>query len=186
MTALFKSRVTFTGGTGGTGVSTMFFSTASGATAQDASDAHGDYFSRFKTHISSSIQITIDPQVVEVESTTGETTGAYGVTNRTFAGEDGADMLPWQTQGLVRFLTPRWINGRRLTGRSFMPGPTEASNTNGVPNAGYLAALDSTAVLLQADTAPILIVYSPTHHAFSDTNGVSIPTRWASLRSRRD
>jgi hypothetical protein len=183
---LYKSRVQFTGGTGGNGVSTMYFSTLGGHTAQDASDAHGDFFARIKGVINDAIRITIDPEVTTIESLTGVTTAAYSVTNRTFLGEDGGDMLPWQTQGLVKFQTGTFVAGRRLTGRCFVPGPSEGSNTDGVPTAGYLATLDGSAVLLAESLGVALMVYSPTHHTHAITNGVSLPARWASLRSRRD
>lgn len=183
---LFRNRVFFTGGTGGQQVSTMYFDHEGVGTAQHASDAHGDFFSSMKTKISSSYTITVDTEVLTVNSTTGEITAATTVSPRTFAGEDAGDPLPWQTQGLVKWPTGVFVAGRRLTGRVFIPGPTESSNTNGVPNAGYLTAIQDAGESLLGALDASLFVYSPTHHAAHIAIGASAMPRWASLRSRRD
>lgn len=186
MPDLFRSRVQFTGSTGGAGVSTCYFAQAGSTTAQDASDAHGDFFSRIKGRISSEIRMTIDPEVLLINTTSGSPIDAFAVTNRTFLGEDGGDPLPWQTQALVKFQTGVFLAGRRLVGRLFVPGICEGSNTNGVPNSGFLSDLVSSADLLALDVSNPLWVYSPTHHQARVASGVTLPTRWASLRSRRD
>jgi len=183
---LYKSRLVFSGGAGGSGVSTMYFLAGGTVSAQDASDAHGDFFNRIKGRQATSVRCTVDPEVLTIDVTTGTTMSAISVTNRTWLGEDGGDVLPWATQGLVKFPVGVFVAGRRLVGRSFIPGACEGSNTDGVPNAGYVADIDASAVLLATDTGNPLYVYSPTHHTAHPSQVPITVSRWASLRSRRD
>jgi hypothetical protein len=183
---LYRVRVFFTGGTGGNQVCTQHFLDAVPATAQGASDALGDFFADIKGYISDDIRMTVDTEVLTLDVASGTTIAATTVTPRTFLGEDGGDPLPWQTQGLVKFPTGVFVGGRRLTGRLFVPGPCEGQNTGGVPNAGYIAALQSAADTLSGWLSYNQHVYSPTHHVAHPVNAATVMNRWASLRSRRD
>jgi hypothetical protein len=186
MTFVYRARVLFTGGTGGAQVATMHFRNDTGLTAQYASDAIGDFFSAMKTKISSAYTISADTEVLTIDVATGLTTAAATVTPRSFNGEDSSDPLPWQTQGLCKFPTGFFLAGRRLQGRVFIPGPTEASNTNGVPSSAYVTAVQSAVDTLTGWTNADLVVYSAVHHAAISVPAGAAATRWASLRSRRD
>jgi len=57
-------------------------------------------------------------------------------------GIGGADALPTQTSGLIRWGTNQ--GGRAYKGRVYMPFPSEqANNTTGYPVAGYIVGLDA-------------------------------------------
>lgn len=119
--------------------------------------------------ITSTITANFDPAVQAIEDTTGELTAVYAATPvsaLTMIG--GTNPLPYQTQGLVRWATDGVLRGRVVKGRTFIPGPEEASNIGlGVPSSSYSDALtlaaaeitdpgvtDSTAVVWSRPTTP--------------------------------
>jgi len=78
--------------------------------------------------------------VDEIDENTG------GIVNQVAAAAPAAvtfgatgDFLPLQTQVILQYQSALFINGRRVRGRSYIPGLTETSNAaGGVPSAGTL------------------------------------------------
>lgn len=182
---IFKVRTLWSGGPGGAGVSTMYWSTSAG-TASQANDAMGAFWDAVASVIGGGWNAQTDSVVYEVDEADGQITGAVAVTPETTAYADGNDPLPGLTQGLLQLRTGVYVAGRELRGRLFIPGPTENENTAGRPKASYLSAVNTAATneLINAlDAAPV--VWSRAHGAFWPVVAATCWTEWAVLRSRR-
>jgi hypothetical protein len=139
------------------------------------------------------ITMTFDPVCLCIEATTGVLTGTFtGTTPGTVTGTFASDALPRQTQGLVRIGTNTVVNGRRLRGRLFIPGPGEGDNdTGGTPSSGYTTAVTSAfaGLLTVGATTSLPVVWhrpGPGGAGASSlwTSVTTAPT-WSVLRSRR-
>ena len=128
-----------------------------------------------------------------IEETTGDivsqATGSLpaGVT---FTGT--GDLLPRQTQGLLRLRTALFISGRRLSGKQYLPGLTETANDpTGVMNAGYVTAFNTAAALLSTTVVTPMnqrVWHRPGPSTIGQSSIVtsrSMTNAWAVLRSRR-
>ena len=168
--------------------------TAGGSTA-DATDCLArfrSFWESAKTVMDPGITVDYDPVCIAVESTTGVLTGAFtGTDPASTVGTATGDVLPHQTQGLVKFSTASVFNGRRLRGRLFVPGPVESANgATGSPSSAYVTALNTAGALLLAAgaTASVANVW---HRPVAGVGGasaitaVSASTSWSVLRSRR-
>lgn len=136
---------------------------------------------------------TFDPICIAVESTTGVLVASFaGTQPAAVTGSGAGDPLPFQTQGLVRLLTSTVLNGRRVQGRLFIPGPLEGGNTTGGgPTAAYQTAYDAGGdgmLAAGATTSSLQVWHRPVNGAgganASVTSTSPSPT-WAVLRSRR-
>ena len=169
--------------------------TVGGSTA-DATDCLArfrTFWDGVKSHMSTGISVDFDPICIAVEATTGVLTGAFAGTDpTTVVGTNAGEILPYQTQGLVRLATSSVISGRRVRGRLFIPTPGEADNTAaGAPNATYVTDVTTAAATLLAAGATAsdaVIWHRPTGGTgggSADITGVSCATTWSVLRSRR-
>jgi hypothetical protein len=91
-------------------------------------------------------------------------------------------------QGLHRWNTGVFVNGRLLRGRTFLPTPPEADNdADGTPSSTYISAWPASAAA--ADSAHPLarhVVWSRTHGIKSPVLGSgSVPNQWSYLKTRR-
>jgi hypothetical protein len=160
-----------------------------------------DILARFRTfwntwgpHIGTGISIDFDPICLAIEASTGVLTGAFAGTDpTTVVGGAVGDLLPRQTQGLLRLNTSTVIGGRRVRGRLFIPGALESDNSSAQPTGTYLSDLNVAAATLLAAgaTASSLVVWHrPTPGvgggASPAVTGVSAAPTWSVLRSRRD
>lgn len=197
MTVLLRIQTLLTGLVGGPGLSTFHFlaSAGSGQEAQNAVDA---FWASIDGWISSTITATPMNEVVAFEDTTGEAvsfTPSNGIGN---TGDAVGTPLPPATQGMIKWPTGAVVGGRRLQGRTFIPGPTEDhSEGSGVPNAAYVAALATAgdALLNGVNSTPVVwsrpkidpetgaVIRPGSYAEITDAVGW---TKWAVLRGRRD
>lgn len=109
-----------------------------------------------------------------------------------FAGSATGDLLPTQTQGLIRWRTQGVVNGRRVVGRWYIPQPAESFNgSNGNPISSYVTGLGAgvTGLLTAGSTASTPAVW----HRKTPTTGGSVwgivggqgLSVWAVQRGRR-
>lgn len=191
MAILGRLRTLWGGVAGSPYYTNMYYLTdAGGAGMQDSCDAWTDLIDAFSTSLGTSMTVAIYPDVPLIDSATGILTGATTVSGAVVDPDGGTDLLPPATQGLLRWQTAAVVAGRRLRGRTFLPGMTEGDTNAGgsvLPALvssmnGYLSATFLPAV---AAAAP-LVVYGPTHHAFSEVTSGNMWTEFAVLRSRRD
>jgi len=178
------------------GIVQMWWSpgTVGGSTA-DATDI----LARFRTCwegakalIDDAVTIDYDPICLAVEATTGVLTGAFAGTDPSTTVCTGTgDALPRQTQGLVRLGTSTVINGRRLRGRIFLPGPLEANNSADGTTTGYgttITTAFSSIFTPGATASQAVIWHRPTGGgggAAAAITSVGTAATWAVLRSRR-
>jgi len=180
-----------------TGFTQLWWSpgTAGGSTA-DATDILARFraaWDTVKVNMDPGLTLTFDPVCIAIESTTGVLTGSYvGTTPGAVTGTATGDMLPHQTQGLVRFGTASIFNGRRLRGRLYLPGPNETVNSAaGAPVAGYLTTATTAfgGLLSGGGTSSAPVIW---HRPVGGAGGgnalitsVTTAPSWSVLRSRR-
>lgn len=186
MSNIWQVRTAITGGSGAAQVSTMFFDQAAGLTAQGAADAVHAFWDTLKTKIVNSYTFDVEPVVEDIDTATGSPTGLTAVTVASVSGTLVGDPNPWATQGLVSWRTGVFLGGREIRGRTFIPGSWENDNTAGVPQASYVAALNSAAATLATDPNSSLCIYSRKKRAIGVVSTGQAWTKWAILRSRRD
>jgi hypothetical protein len=200
MSHLYRLQTVLTGLAGGTGLATFHFNGDTG-TAEDAQDSVDAFWAALQAYIHTSISATPTNEVVTFESTTGEATSFGATTGVARTGSAAGTMNSPATQGLIRWRTAGVVAGRRVAGRTFIPGPTEPDNDiGGKPVNVYLTALAtaSTALLASATSEPV--VWSRPIDAdpeavppvearlgsFHPITAGSAWTQWAVLRGRRD
>lgn len=172
---------------GGLTTSYHFVATANAASAQAAVDAMRDFWTTLNPGISNAMAWGVQGIVAVWNAAVQEITSELSVITRTGAGSSTGSLLPPATQGLVTWRTTTFLNGRRLQGHWFIPGPTEEESSNsGAPIAAYLTRLNGAIATLQGISDPNLGVNSRRNNLFVSPVTGSAGTKWAVLRSRRD
>lgn len=147
MADIWRYRTDLGGLVGGPGLMTQHFSPALGATdAQDCVDAVAAFVAGIDVFTSNSITYRGATEMEVLDQATGQQTGTIAVSPYTEGGDDSATMLPPINQVLVRWVTDGFFGGRRLQGRTFLPGFCEDSNEPG----GLLQTAVATAVTTAA------------------------------------
>jgi hypothetical protein len=200
MTLLYRLQSDITGLAGGPGLSTFHF-LESGGSPGDAQASVEAFWTALLTVIDNAIQISPTQEVVVFEDTTGEAQSFTTVAGATKTGSDVNAALPPATQGLIRWATAGVVNGRRVQGRTFVPGPTESySSTSGRVEAGYLTAMANAIIALIGGANSVPVVWSRpvtadpgadppvagragSSHVITGGSGWG---DWAVLRGRRD
>lgn len=192
--SMYRVQTSFTGApvTGG-GLNTLYFEAGGGLTAADAHDAVVDFWTLCAGAIDSELAMTVLGEIAVIDEATGTLTGVESATPVVVAGGASGDALPLATQGLIRWRTGEFVNGREVRGRTFVPGPVEVLSTGGRPESSYVGGLNTAAAGLIAETtAALLIWHRPGPNAVLEP-GSSHPvltgstwSEWAVLRSRRD
>jgi hypothetical protein len=167
-------------------------------TPQQNVDAVDAFWTGCASIIDNAVTWEVGPEVPEIDETTGVLSGVTSVVAGTGAGTAVSDALPPSTQGLVRLQTGDFVAGRRVRGRIFVPGVTEATNSSGgAPDAGALLAMGDAATALVA-AGGILVWARPFEGSAgppvkparlgskASITGTSVWGSWAVMRSRRD
>lgn len=151
------------------------------------------FFESIKGSIVSTATVTYDTGGDLIDPVTGNLVGSVGGTTpaNTVGGAAGA-ALPWATQVVLRKFTAGIHNGRKVNGKSYVPGYTTAADTNGGPSSGT-----QTGLLTAANLLSTLIVTAITPVVWHRPQGggggqayavvaYSAPPYFGVLRSRRD
>jgi len=168
--------------------------------AQNAHDDVAAFIAGLAAEEANGLSWTTQGEVQVLDEVTGDIEGVFNVTPVVVASSDGGDPLPPATQGLIRWQTDQFVDGRRVRGRTFMPWLSEARSTAGVPTAGTITdqTANAQALIDSADSA--LVIWSRPIEADPEANppiegrdgsahSVVTGTFWdkfAVLRSRRD
>lgn len=185
MAKRLRVRMTWAGVTNGTGLSTMWFVGETQGEADAAADAAMDFWDALKALWNSYGVVTLVPEVTELDTGTGQPGKMYQVTPRSITGTGATEQLPIATQGLVRWRTGVFTNGRELQGHTYIPGPMEGSNdVGGKPTAAYKTSVNSAASALIAAPGTSLAIWGK--FATADVLTGTCWEKWAILRSRRD
>lgn len=166
---------------------TQHFSPGLGATdAQACVDAIAAFVAAIDVFTSTSVTYFGANEMEVLDQGTGQQTGTIAVTGYTQAGDDSATMLPPINQVLVRWVTDGFFSGRRLQGRTFLPGFCEDSNEpGGVLQSAVASAVTAGAKgLIDADVG--FCIYSRKNFGAALVQDASTWTQFAIQAGRRD
>lgn len=187
MVVINQHQAVWSGVAGSPYYSSVFQLDGAGGTAQEFSTAWATFCHSLVGTMVNELTVTINTDVPQIESTTGELVGAVSVDFATFTGTQETDALPPSTQGLLRWGTGAVIGGRRLRGRMFIPGAEEANNLPvGRPTGTYVAAINTFANTFRTTVGSEFVIYSRTHRQVAVVTSHNCWNQWAVLRSRRD
>lgn len=184
MATLNRYRVVWTGGPGGTGLST-FFSEPAAATA--LADIRA-FFNAIASLWPGAITWTFPNSGDQIESATGKLTGGWTqAAAAPVTGGNGASSYASGVGSRVVWETNTILDGRRLKGSTFLTSmATIAYQSDGTLDPGVIATVGGAAATLVATNS--LVVWSRPRAGLSgygSVEGYSIPDRVTSLRSRR-
>lgn len=187
---MLRVRTVFTGPPGTPWLSTMYFQ---GNTQADADNAVVDvtaFWNAVDAGITSSASWSTEPDVADLDIATGDLVQSFSTTPGVGSGASAGDMLPTASQALVRWVTPGVVAGRRVRGRTFVPGVTEAFAAAGRPIAAYLTTLNTAAAALIASGTSNFSIWSrPVPGRVGTAHSATSGSGWsdfAVMRSRRD
>ena len=197
MTDMLRVRAVINGNEGGLGLATFYFNGSTSATAAQALEGAARVralFNSCASIMSSGITVQVSNQVDVITAESGVLSTSFAVASQTLVtGTATGGLLPGATQGLLRLNTGVILAGRRVEGKSFIPGPTPGANaTTGTPTSSYQTTLAAAGTLLNTQITTALS--SVTWHRPKNRIGGSIvlnttftaAPKWAVLRSRRD
>lgn len=201
MANIARVRTVFTGVGGSPFYNNLYFGGIDNLiNAQDCVDAVDVAWTTLTTIMNGALIGAIEAEVPIIEDTTGEIQSVVSTTGGVVDPTSAAEPLPTAAQGLVRLSTNTFVDGRRLRGRVFVPGLTEASQSTGQPNSSTIASLANFGQVIIDDTSVNLVIFRRPRAADPDANppvtaragtsaSVTASTGWgefAVLRSRRD
>ena len=184
-TPLYRVTQVATGVAGAPYYLTAFFS-AAGGTAQQAADAWRAFLAPSSTVYGTGLVFQAMSDVSLLDPVTGNITGTTPVTVSSMSMIGGTTPLPAATQGLIRYRTGQYLNGREIRGRFNIPWQSESDSTLGVPDSTWQSTWNTRAAALITGGTKVHAVYSPKNHCWATTTGASAWSQWAILRSRRD
>lgn len=152
------------------------------------------HFAALNTSIAAGAIYTPNLVVDEIDENTGALANQISASAPAAVSFTGAnDPLPFFTQALERYATNLYVNGRRVQGRSYVPGITELFSTGNppVPTSTVLASL-VTAMSALGTTIVTPMSQRVWHRPGPSGPGLSTPVisrsaapYWAVLKSRR-
>lgn len=189
---MFRVRTVFQAPQGAPWYSNLYFGGATiGGDPQDEIDAVEDFWSGFGGSLDNSITARVEGEVPVIDDESGTlvdvTTGDFGTPVFSATGAP----LPRSQQGLAQWQTNAYIGGRRLRGRTFVPGVMVANMLEGRPDPSVVAAYAAVAQGLVTNPSTDLLVWHRPGGSTPDGLSASVVsasfwTEYAVLRSRRD
>ena len=187
MADIWRYRTEIAGLAGGPGLMTNHFSVDLGATnAQDCVDAVAALIAAVDVFTSTSVTYNGANEMEVLDLANGQQTGTIAVTGFVQAGDDSATMLPPINQVLIRWVTDGFFNGRRLQGRTFLPGFCEDSNEPGGVLQGAVASAVTAGARTLIDADVGLCIYSRANFGAALVQDASTWTQFAIQAGRRD
>lgn len=185
MVAMYRVRTVFTGVAGTPWYSNHYFA-VDGTTPAAAISAVNGLWGGLVGYIRNEVNITVEGEVLTMDSVTGQATGAANLANVTFPGTSTLSALPPATQGLLKWSTSSFQNGRQVGGKTYVPGITQGASNEGDPTTFFVSAMQAAgeAFISYADSNPV--VWSKTNGTAPLINGVTGWTKFGVMRSRRD
>lgn len=182
---MYRVRTVFTGVTGSPWVSTAFFAEGAGS-AQQAATAVGAFWNAADALMEASVSWTTLADVEGVNAANGQVHSVFSTTPVTGSGAAATTGLPTAAQGLVRWRTGVYVNGREIRGRWFIPGIATGNNNDGAPSATMVSTLNTAASTLIGDANSVLEIWSRANGSSADVTSGTTWSQFAVLRSRRD
>jgi hypothetical protein len=194
---MMRVTTAWTSPNGGPGTSTMFVNGDGSLLAQDAVNAIAAFWNGLSARIATAVDAAIESDVYVINAANGEATGVHSTAPPAVVTSGTVDQNSAATQGLVRWLTGVYLDGRQVRGRTYIPGPMESDNAAGRPGSAWLTPVQAAANTLvgtgllgvwrrplpdpEAPNGPPLRAGS-----FHLVNAASAWGEWAVLRSRRN
>ena len=153
------------------------------ATVQDALEL---FYNDYADHCNGTVTFALDPEYREFTPATGQTIAVAGFTGSnlwTQTGTSSPTSLPDQTSILVRWKTGVWVNGRQITGRTYLPYPSQSTG-GGQPSASVVNDISASANVLINTIG--LGVWSRTAGQVALITSASVWGEYAVQRRRRD
>lgn len=181
MVDLYRVRTVWTDAYGGPYYSNHYFNSAVG-------DGGGglveDFWGAMSNHIATSATAHFDGTVEVIDSETGQLVNAIATDPWDVQGTASGSLASRATQGLIQWRTAQFVNGRRLRGRTFIPGVLSADGASGIPGGTYITALQAGIAVLEGQG---FVIYSTAHRTFGivPVGASSAWEQFAVLRSRR-
>lgn len=184
---MLRVRVQFTSVIGGSPyLATHYFTGDDDQSGADAAVvAVGNFWGAVDAIMDSEVSWTTVPEVAVLDNA-GVLQGILATTPQSGVGAVTGGSLPLASQGLIRWITNGFVGGRRLRGRTFIPGLTTNALNNGRLASGSQTTLDTAAEALIADVNTTLAVWSKTNSLSFPVVSATVWNELASLRSRRD
>jgi hypothetical protein len=184
MDLMLRVRSTWSGIGGTPYLSTFFFAGSDETAASAASTAVIDFWNDAIGYVSPSLTVVTLDEIDVIDEATGDLLAVLNIPGSSAGGDASGDILPHETQGLIRINTGYIVGGRKIHGRLFLPGPCEEHNDGGYPSAAYkLNWANSVSDHLLPGAWG---VWSRKNGAFYGASGATVWANWAGLRSRRD
>lgn len=182
---MYRIRTVLTGNQGSPWLNTMYFDDGGGS-AQQAADAAGLFWAECQDGMKTTIHWETEADVATIDEATGNTTAVTLTTPVDGDGVDSGNILPWATQGLVRFRTGVYLAGREIRGRAFIPGTTETFTATGLPDSSLTAYMQNAVTAVLGAANATLVVWSRKNQVSAVVSSGSPWNNYATLRSRRD
>jgi hypothetical protein len=165
----------------------MYFD-VTGGSAADAVAAVRQFWFAISGQLSTSVTANVSGVVDTIDPVTGDLTGSEATTApASVTGSQASAPLPIEVQALVTWETGVVADGRRQRGRTFVPGLTEDTNSDGVaPSSATRTVLDLAAAALVADANSVLLLWRRAAGSQSPITSGATRLKWSYLRSRRD
>lgn len=196
MTVVNQVRTVWTGLAGTPYYSNLFFRDTTDP--QQAASAVALLWDGARTSFSAALTARVQPEVISLTAESGVTVSATVINpGAPIPGSQTGEPLPGMVQGLIRLQTGQYVDGKRVSGRIFLPGATEQDSFNGSPIAAYLTvwedALGAYLNSLASQDGPPVVWSRPRAAtqtkpfrpgALFSVSGANVETEFATLRSR--
>lgn len=194
MAILQRVRSVWTGFQGAPGYTDMYFGTTDppSESAQDHVDQVWDFWTALVAFIPTVVNITVQPQVAEVDELTGDLVGEIIIGTAPAAVDCTASGAYSAPAGCtVQWRTSTYLSGRRLRGRSYIvPLSTQAYDADGTLYPSTRASIEAAGTALITDAGDMVVWHRPSEGGSDGTSALVtsavVADRVAVLRSRRD
>lgn len=190
-----RVKTEISGNPGGPYLSTFHFVGGGSVDAEAAADAARGFWAEIVASMAAPALIQVAGEVEEFNPATGALLALHPTEQAPLLATGLGDPLPWATQGLIRWRTGVFVDGREIRGRTFVPALTEGHSTTGRPTSALTAILGIAAGVVddnlgvwqrprEASAGPPVV--EAREGQVAEVATFSVWTQWASLRSRRD
>lgn len=155
--------------------------------AQDTYSAVRAYFNSIRTFFAVGVSVTVDTVQTIISDTDGQPIGTEVATSAgPVTGTASGDNMPGQVQGLMRLRTGKYVNGREIRGRIFIPCATEGVAA-GKPSSDYVTTVNTAGAALVTATSSSgpLRVYSRQHGTSAVVAATQCAPTFKTLRRRQ-
>lgn len=185
MASIRRVRTVHTGVAGSPYYTNMYFLDGPNG-PQDYIDVVTGFWSNLEPDLTEEMIGVVEAEVPTIDEVTGNILSIESGVAVNVQGTSPGDLLPPTVQGLARWTTGQYRNGRQVRGRTFIPGLHVDTSEFGRPSVAFRGRLQVSIDYLVGLTAIQHVVWSKTNGVALITSGGSAWAEFASLRSRRD